>query len=122
MSAAPEQSRRGVVLLEVMVALAMLPLGAVSVVTLASESLRAVARAEAADEETARASAFLDAVALWPRADLDRHLGNRSEGAWRLDIQRPLPTWYTVTLLDSLGTVPLLATSLYRPEVANAAP
>lgn len=115
-------SRRGMVLLEVLVALVLLSLGAVSLVSLASASLRAVARAETAGDETARASAFLDAVALWPRADLDRHLGEHAEGAWRMVIERPDPTLYTVTLSDTSGARVLLATALYRPEAPHGLP
>lgn len=113
--------RHGFVLLEVIVALALLAIGAVAVVALAGQSLQAVARAEDADRASARASAFLDAVALWPRADLDRHLGEREDGAWRLQVERPLPTLYTIVLRDTTGAV-LLATSLYRAEAPRAAP
>ena len=116
------KARRGVILLEVMVALTLLSLGAIAFVSLASESLDAVARAEAADRATARASAFLDAVSLWPRADLDRHLGDRAEGPWRLRIERPLPTLYTVVLTDTTTGAVLLTTALYRAEAANATP
>lgn len=116
------RARGGMVLLEAIIALAMLAIGAVSLITLADESLRAVRRAEAADAATARASAFLDAVALWPRSDLDRHLGERVEGGWRLRVERPLPTLYTVTLADTLNHDVVLATSLYRPEGSDAAP
>ena len=116
------RARGGMVLLEAMIALAMLAIGAVSLITLADESLHAVRRADAADAATARASAFLDAVALWPRADLDRHLGDHAEGAWRLRVERPLPTLYTVTLADTMNGDVVLATSLYRPEDLHAAP
>ena len=114
--------RRGVVLLEVMIAVAVLALGAVSMVALASESLDAVTRAQAADADIARASSLLDAVALWPRADLDRHLGDRPEGAWRLQVERPMPMLYTVKLSDTLGGHVLLASALFRPEDPHAAP
>lgn len=72
-----------------------------------------------------RASAFLDAVVLWPREDLDRHLGERPEGPWVLRVDRPAPTLYAVTLLagpdDSTATAGtlLLATSLFRPAVPS---
>ena len=115
------KARCGLILLEVLVALTLLSLGAIAFVSLASESLDAVARAEAADRATARASAFLDAVALWPRADLDRHLGDRPEGPWRLRIARPAPTLYTVALTDSATGVVLLTTALYRAEAPDDA-
>ena len=112
--------RRGAVLLEAIVALTILAVAGAAVVALASDSARAVARAAAADETTQRASAFLDAVALWPREDLDRHLGARPEGEWRLIVERPTPTLYTVTLADSSASRSILRTILYRAEVKNA--
>jgi type II secretory pathway pseudopilin PulG len=72
-------------------------------------------QAERADADMRAASAFLDAVALWPRADLDRHLGDRPEGAWRLRIDRQIPTLYLVMLTDSSGGRTLLQTAVYRP-------
>ncbi|HWG53381.1 MAG TPA: type II secretion system protein [Gemmatimonadaceae bacterium] len=115
-------ARPGMVLLEVIVAMTILAVGGASLVALASASLDAVRRAYAAEEDATRASAFLDAVALWPRADLDRHLGSRAEGPWRLEIERPEPTLYEVSVSDSAHDHPIVATALYRPEVAHAAP
>ncbi len=112
--------RRGMVLLEVIVALTILSVGVTAIVALAASSLNAVSRAEAADAETRKASALLEAVALWPRADLDRHLGDRAEGPWDLRIDRPAPTLYTVALRDTANHALLLATSLYRAEAPGA--
>lgn len=116
------RSRPGVVLLEVVVALTILATGGVTMIALASQSMDALRRAHAAEEETSRASAFLYAVSLWPREDLDRHLGDRPQGHWRLLVARPLPTLYTVTLTDSTGSNTLLSTALYRAEVDRVAP
>ena len=115
-------ARAGVVLLEAIVSLTILAIAGGAVVALATDSARAVERARAADTATARASAFLDAIALWPREDLDRHLGARDEGPWRLIVDRPAPALYSVTLADSAGTHVLLHTVLYRAEEKNAAP
>lgn len=115
--------RQGMVLLEVIVGLTILAVGATTLVALAGESLRAVARANDADSEMRRADAFLQDVALWPRADLDRHLGHRREGAWDMRVDRPSPTLYVVTLSDTVSGRSLLHTSLFRAEEqGNAAP
>lgn len=116
------RARRGAVLLEVLIALTILAVGAVAVMELARESANTVAHARAADGDLERASDLLEAVVLWPRADLDRHLGDRAEGPWRLRIGRPASTLYTVVLMDSARTQVLLSTALYRPEAANAQP
>ncbi len=125
------RGRAGVALLEAMVALTILAMAGIWAIAMASEAGAAVRRAHAADEEIRRASAFLDAVALWPRADLDRHLGDRPEGRWILHVERPAPTLYTVVLSTAIDTVAglpdakpmggreLLRTALYRPEAPN---
>lgn len=113
--------RRGAVLLEVVVALTILATGGVAMIALASQSMDSLRRATAAERETERASAFLHAVALWPRADLDRHLGDRPQGSWRLLVERSLPTLYTVSLTDSTGERTLITTALFRTEDDDAA-
>ena len=116
------RKRRGLVLLEVIVALTIFSVAGVSVVTLAAGALSAMARAHQADVASQKANHFFDAVSLWPRADLDRHLGDRSEGPWRLRVERPMPTLYVVSLRDSATDRILFATSLYRPEPLHAMP
>ncbi|HET7188380.1 MAG TPA: prepilin-type N-terminal cleavage/methylation domain-containing protein [Gemmatimonadaceae bacterium] len=115
----PADPRRGVVLLEVLVALVLLGAAAASLTALALESGRATERARAADRETRAASAFLDVVALWPREDLERRLGSRHQGAWVLEVQRAGTALYRVTMRDSTGRRELLRTSLYRPDSAD---
>ncbi len=116
------QMRRGAVLLEALVALTILAIAGGSVMTLASESARSLRRARERDAELRAASAFFDAVSLWSRDDLDRHLGDRPEGRWRMRTGRPLPTLYTIVLSDSGQRAEVLRTSLYRPEAARVAP
>ena len=111
---------RGMTLLEVLVALAILGAAATGVAGLASQAWRTVYAAREADRSVGEASAFLDAVALWPREDLDQRLGDRVQRPWRLRIDRPLPTLYVVTLTDSSGRDTLLTTSLFRPEPPRA--
>jgi type II secretory pathway pseudopilin PulG len=106
--------RRGAVLLEVIVALAILSIAALSAVILARQGAQVVAHAQAADQHIQAASAFMDVVSLWPRADLDRRLGDHPQGPWTLHIDRPTPTFYRIALSDSLGGSPLLETALFR--------
>jgi type II secretory pathway pseudopilin PulG len=109
-------------LLETLVALAILGVAGAALATLAVGATDAVQRAERLDDDVRRASAFLDVVALWPREDLDRRLGTRPQGEWLLDVQHVAPALYTVAIADSGDARPLLRTALYRaePYVANA--
>lgn len=113
------ERRLGAVLLEAVVALAILATAGVGLVAFAAAAMQAVAHRRDAETEMRHASAFLDAVALWTRDDLDRHLGTRPEGRWRLFINRPTGTLYLVTLRDSTTGGELLHTALFRPEVAS---
>ena len=114
------RARHGAVLLEAIVALTILAIAGAAVVALAVDSARAIERAATADADAQRASALLDAVALWPREDLDRHLGTRDEGPWRMTVGRPTPTLYTVALADSSERRVLLSTVLFRAEPPHA--
>ncbi|HET7586180.1 MAG TPA: hypothetical protein VFK13_14805 [Gemmatimonadaceae bacterium] len=114
------RARRGAILLEAIVAMAILGLAGTAAATYASATMHEVDRARAREKRFTRAADFLDAVALWPRADLDRHLGIRREGPWRLEIERIRPTLYVVVLSDSTSGQRLLRTSLFRRESDDA--
>ena len=85
-------------LLEVLVALVLVAVAGTATATLAADAARAAARVRAGEAALRRANTFLEAVALWPREDLDRHLGERAEGPWILTVARPTPVLYEVTL------------------------
>jgi type II secretory pathway pseudopilin PulG len=110
----------GIALLEVLIALTIITVAGLAASIVAQQAAESVRRAEAADANIREASAFLDAVALWSRQDLDRHLGDRPEGSWRLRLDRPVPTLYLVSLTDSTDTRTLLRTALYRPMPPSA--
>jgi prepilin-type N-terminal cleavage/methylation domain-containing protein len=113
--------RRGVALLEVLAALAILGIAGSGLTAFAIDAAGTVHRARAEDERIRAASAFLDRVALWERDDLDRHLGDHRQGDWRLSIAHPSATLYLVRLADSSGTRMLLSTALYRRDTDDRA-
>ena len=108
--------RRGAALLEALVAMTILTVVGTTVVSFASEASSAVRRASVAEAELRRASRLLDAIALWPREDLDLHLGDRPQGPWRVRIDRPMPTLYTVVITDSSRKRDLLRTAMFRRD------
>lgn len=105
---------KGAVLLEVIAALTILSIAGIATFGMAAESIRAVRLAREAELEIEAASAFLDAVSLWPREELDLRLGSRPQGPWLLRIDRPAPTLYTVELVDTASERTLLSTALFR--------
>ena len=112
--------RSGVVLLEVLVALALLGAAGAALTALALEAGHAAEAARRADRQWRRASAFLDVVVLWPREDLDRRLGFRRQGEWVLVVQRTAPSLYGLAIRDSASRRELLQTTVYRPDTASA--
>lgn len=107
-------SVRGSVLLDTVVALAILGIAGSAVLLLASESLSSAHRMWARESEVRDAHRLLSAVSLWPREDLDRHLGDSRQGLLLLVIDRPRDGLYRVQVLDSLGADPVLDTWLWE--------
>jgi len=110
-------SRRGAVLLEVLVALAILSIAGLSLVTfldagLANERDAVIRERELADEDR-----LLAALTLLKRSDLDQRLGRHPLGDFVVDIARPERTLYRIAL--SRGESPQaeeLVTVIYRAE------
>ena len=113
------RAKKGIALLEALVAITILTIAGAGAVALATQATEAVRRARNADAQSRAGSAFLDAVALWSREELDRRLGDRRQGPWILRIDRPWPELYVVSLRDSLRSQELLRTSLFRPAPAR---
>lgn len=111
--------RAGAALLEVLVAMTILATAGATVVAFANDAAQTLQRARETETEMRHASALLDAVALWPREDLDRHLGSHAQGPWRMRVDRPTPTLYNVRLTDSTESRELLQTTLFRPDVLS---
>lgn len=114
--------RPGIVLLEVLVAMAILGTAGLAMLSLSMDAAGAVRRARDADSNSELASDFLSHVALWDQVDLDRHLGEHPQGEWRLDVERTSTALYQVTLRDSAGARVLMATTLYRPSAKTPPP
>ncbi|MBY0492079.1 MAG: hypothetical protein K2R93_19715 [Gemmatimonadaceae bacterium] len=110
--------RPGIVLLEAMVALALIGLVGLSFVTALVDAERNVDQGARAERELVAAAALMDAAMLWSREELDMRLGSRTQGPWRLTIQRASPTLYALTLTDSLGRRTLLQSAVLRTESA----
>lgn len=108
--------RRGAVLLEVIVAMTILATAGLASAAYALQASSAVATARHAERELETAHAFIDAVALWPREEIEQRLGVREQGAWHLELQRTGAVLYAATLSDAANGEILLSTTLYRPR------
>lgn len=114
------RGERGLALLEAIVALAILSTAGLALAAQVRQTLAATSRIEQAELRIVEASRFLEAVSLWTRADLDRHLGDRPNGPWRLVVVRPAENLYDVAVRDSATRRTLVATSIYRGRDVTA--
>ena len=110
------------ILFEVIIALTIFVIAGLSAVTWVRQTMLTVERAHTAVNDVSAASGYLDRIALWTREDLDRHLGERRQGHWKVRIERPTPTIYDVTVCDSSGRRTLLRTWVYRAELPPELP
>jgi len=114
---------RGVALLEVLIALAILAGAAVAVVSLLAEMSDHEWRAEVTEARLADEERLLTALTLLARDDLDRRLGQRTVGPYLVEVQRPDRALYRLTVgTASDGSRPELATLVYRPGRPDGAP
>lgn len=108
------RANAGAVLLEAVVGLTILATAGLALAVAVQQALASAEQARAAELEVAEAASYMEAVTLWPRDDLERRLGDRRNGPWRLDIQRVEPGLYALLLRDSTGRRSLAATTVYR--------
>lgn len=108
------RGKRGAVLLEALVALAMAAVVAAVVMWAASDALRTGRRAVERESRVVAASDLMTAVSLWPREDLDRRLGMTRQGEFRLWITPAGDRLYDVAVSTGEVGDTLVASTLFR--------
>lgn len=111
---------RGVMLLDAMIAIAILASAGVSMVALLGQALRMEHTLRAQEHDLHGAARVLTAAAMLTRRDLDRRLGRHPVGEFALEVQRPRPTLYRLAVIaEQTPTVEMLVTVVYRPELTT---
>ncbi len=108
---------RGVALLEVIAAVAILGIAGLGLVELVAAGTRSVAEARLRERELADEERLLAAHTLLARADLDRRIGSRELGPYIVSVQRPERTLYRIAI--GRVTAPVVedvVTVVYRAE------
>ena len=113
------RAERGSVLLEVVIALALLAVAGGTLVRLIAESAAAVVAVR--DRETAVRSAdrTLAALSLLTRDELDRRIGVHPAGGFQADIRRPAPGLYRIALRGDDRRGEILVTLVFRPAAST---
>lgn len=114
-------SERGVALLEVLVAVAILSLAGFAFLGLVTAGTRAVAAAAEREDLMADEERLIAAYTLADRGDLDRRLGQREVGVYRIRVERPERTLYRIAIgrWATPGREDLV-TVVFRPEPPRA--
>lgn len=111
------RSERGVLLLEALIALAILATAGVGLITLLAQATQTRAAVQAEERRVADASRLLTATTLLTQAELSQRIGSHRVGPYIVAVSRPAPTLYRVAIAgaDSSG-VELLVTVVHALE------
>jgi len=114
------RAERGVVLLEVLVAVAILAASGLALVSLVSAGLSSEWDARERERTLAAEERLLAALTLLKQSELDRRLGRHRLGELVVDVQRPERTLYRIAVAQERSpAVEDLATVVYRREARN---
>jgi hypothetical protein len=109
------RNEHGAVLLEVIVALAILATTGLAMMALVQEGMATQQRVHDRDRELAAADRLLAAYSMLSRTDLDIRLGRRDVGEFTVTVQRPEPELYRAEVAPAgAPDRALLVTVLYR--------
>ena len=108
---------RGVVLLEVMVAIVILATAGIALTEIVGAGLRAEREAREREGRLANEERLLTALTLLNRRELDQRIGRRRIGEFIVAVQRPERTLYRIALIQEQSPqVEDLVTVVYRRE------
>jgi uncharacterized small protein (DUF1192 family) len=111
------RNERGVVLLEVLVAVVVLATAGIGLMELVGFGLRAERDARRRETTLATEERLLSALTLLNRKELDQRVGRRRIGEFVADIQRPEANLYRIALLqEESPQLEDLVTVVYRAE------
>ena len=111
------RNERGVVLLEVLVAVVILATTGIGLVEVVGAGLGAERDARLRERTLATEERLLSALTLLNRKELDQRIGRRQIGEFIVDVQRPERMLYRIALLQQESPqVEDLVTVVYRAE------
>lgn len=115
--AVPLRNDRGVVLLEVLVAVVVLTIAGLSLVETVGAGLRAEREAREREGTLASEERLLAASTMLNRTELAQRIGRREIGEFIIDVRRPEQTLYRIAVLrGDAPQVEDLVTVVYRKE------
>lgn len=111
--------RKGIALIEAMVAVAIIGSIAVGWSALSLQTTRALDIADQREREVRNASRLLARIAVYSADELDALVGRRDKDGFRLRVSRLSPGLYEVDVLLPGTSEPILGTKLHRSGSAH---
>jgi prepilin-type N-terminal cleavage/methylation domain-containing protein len=108
------RSQRGVALLEVLIALAILSISGLATAAVVDSAVRAQGDMAKRENSVATASRVLAALTLLKANELTQRIGRHTLGEFTVHVSRPQPALYRIALGESTGPE-ILVTVVYRP-------
>ena len=112
--------RRGSVLLDVVVSLALLGLSGTAMITLLAQTAHSMRQVRATERELRGASDELGRLAPLDRRALAAMTGESVRRGWLISVAERAPGLFDVGIADTAGRSTLLRTTFYRPDSTNA--
>lgn len=107
--------RRGVALVEVLVAVVLLATAGTGLITLLGQTSHSMRTALESERVVRRASTELDRLAVLDRAALLARSGRSRSGGWTIEIHPLGDGLFNVAIMEGDTAHALLTTTLYRP-------
>lgn len=109
----------GAAMLEVFIALMVLSVAGLGLIQSLSLGQHALSHAITEERRVRDANRVLGVMSLLGRDDLVRRLGMHQTGPFMVEVQRPVPELYRITVRDTTArAAALLVTVVHRPEPA----
>jgi hypothetical protein len=115
------RSRRGVVLLDLILGTTLLVIAGVGFVTLLGQHFKTASQLRTREFELMKASEVLERMAgTWSTNDFAASVGNARRGGFDVAVRTVAQNLYDVIVTDTLDGVVLLKTTMYAVDTVNA--
>jgi len=114
------RTRHGAAIIEAVIATVLLATTGVALITLLGQTEHSMRSTRTSERAVRDASEHLDRLVLLSRADIIAREGQTPFAGWSLTVTEVGSGLFDVAIAPANGSAPLLRTTIYRPDTANA--
>jgi Tfp pilus assembly protein PilV len=114
--------RTGTSLLEVMVSLVLLGTSGTGLIVLMGQSVHGLRQVHRAERDVQGASDELGRFVVYDRAQMLASVGRSTSHGWLVTVAQRAADLFDVVIADTITNVPILRTTLYRPDTIDVGP